>query len=190
AGKGLSGGIVSVRPDESAPFEAERNVIAGNVIAYGATSGELYLRGIVGERFCVRNSGATVVAEGVGDHSLEYMTGGVAVILGATGRNVGAGMSGGHAYVLDLEPALVNGDLVDIDRLSAEDSTRLKAILTNHVEYTDSAVGRALLADWPAGLTRFSAIVPRDFKRVLEATRRARANGEDIDTAVMAAALS
>jgi glutamate synthase (NADPH/NADH) large chain len=187
-GKGLSGGVVAVRPDERAPFVAEQNVIAGNVIAYGATSGELYLRGVVGERFCVRNSGATAVAEGVGDHALEYMTGGVAVILGGTGRNVAAGMSGGYAYVLDLDPSLVNGELVDVEPLSDEDAARVRAIVEAHVAYTDSAVGRALLADWPAAGPRFSAIVARDFRLVLEATRRATAAGADVDAAVMAAA--
>jgi glutamate synthase (NADPH/NADH) large chain len=188
AGKGLSGGVISVRPDERARFAAEQNVIAGNVIAYGATSGEIYLRGVVGERFCVRNSGATVVAEGVGDHALEYMTGGVAVILGRTGRNVGAGMSGGYGYVLDLDLDLVNDELVEIDPLSADDVERLRAIVQAHVTHTESAVGAALLADWPAAVRRFSAVVPRDFKRVLEATRRARASGEDVDEAIMAAA--
>jgi glutamate synthase (NADPH) large chain len=188
AGKGLSGGVVAVRPDERAPFVAEHNVIAGNVIAYGATSGEIYLRGVVGERFCVRNSGATVVAEGVGDHALEYMTGGVAVILGPTGRNVAAGMSGGYAYVLDLDPALVNGELVDVEPLSDDDAARLRAVLESHVAYTDSAVAAALLSDWPAAVARFGAIVARDFRRVLEATRRAAAAGEDVDAAVMAAA--
>jgi glutamate synthase (NADPH/NADH) large chain len=189
-GKGLSGGVLAVRPDEAAPFVAEQHVIAGNVIAYGATSGELYLRGVVGERFCVRNSGATAVAEGVGDHALEYMTGGVAVILGRTGRNVAAGMSGGYGYVLDLDPALVNGELVDIERLSDGDAARLRGIVEAHVAYTDSAVGRALLADWPAAVARCSVIVPRDFRRVLDATRRASAAGEDVDAAVMAAARS
>jgi glutamate synthase (NADPH/NADH) large chain len=188
AGKGLSGGVVAVRPDERATFVAERNVVGGNVIAYGATGGEIYLRGVVGERFCVRNSGATVVAEGVGDHALEYMTGGVAVILGPTGRNVGAGMSGGYAYVLDLDPALVNGELVDVEPLSDDDATRLRGIIEAHAGYTDSAVAAALVADWPAAVGRFSAIVARDFRRVLEATRRATAAGEDVDTAVMAAA--
>jgi glutamate synthase (NADPH/NADH) large chain len=188
AGKGLSGGILAVRPNEAAPFAAEHNVIAGNVIAYGATSGEIYLSGVVGERFCVRNSGATVVAEGVGDHALEYMTGGSAVILGKTGRNLGAGMSGGYAYVLDLDPALVNGELVDIEDVSDEDVQRLRTIVEAHVSYTDSAVGNALLADWSGALDRFTAIVPRDFRRVLEATKRARAAGEDVDEAVMAAA--
>jgi glutamate synthase (NADPH/NADH) large chain len=187
-GKGLSGGVVAVRPDEAAPFRAEENVIAGNVIAYGATSGEIYLRGVVGERFCVRNSGATAVAEGVGDHALEYMTGGVGVILGPTGRNVAAGMSGGYAYVLDLDASLVNGELVDVEPLTSEDAERLRAIVEAHFAYTDSTVGKALLADWPAAVGRFSAIVARDFRRVLEATRRAHAAGEDVDAAVMAAA--
>jgi glutamate synthase (NADPH/NADH) large chain len=187
-GKGLSGGVIAVRPDERAPFAAERHVIAGNVIGYGATGGEIYLRGIVGERFCVRNSGATAVAEGVGDHALEYMTGGLALILGPTGRNVGAGMSGGYAYVLDLDPGLVNGELVDVEPLTDEDVARVRAVLEAHVAATDSAVGAALLADWPAAVPRFSAIVARDFRRVLETTRRASAEGADVDAAVMAAA--
>jgi len=177
-----------VRPDERAPFAAERNVIAGNVLAYGATSGELYLRGVVGERFCVRNSGATAVAEGVGDHALEYMTGGVAVILGPTGRNVGAGMSGGYAYALDLDRSLVNPELVEVEALAADDVERLRSIVVAHVAYTGSPVGAALLADWESAVRRFSAIVPRDFRRVLEATRRAQAAGEDVNEAIMAAA--
>jgi len=188
AGKGLSGGVIAVRPDERAPFAAERNVIAGNVLAYGATSGELYLRGVVGERFCVRNSGATAVAEGVGDHALEYMTGGVAVILGPTGRNVGAGMSGGYAYALDLDRSLVNPELVEVEALAADDVERLRSIVVAHVAYTGSPVGAALLADWESAVRRFSAIVPRDFRRVLEATRRAQAAGEDVNEAIMAAA--
>ncbi|MCW2656392.1 MAG: hypothetical protein JWR06_585, partial [Jatrophihabitans sp.] len=188
AGKGLSGGVLSVRPDEKATFEAERNVIAGNVIAYGATSGEMYLRGVVGERFCVRNSGATVVAEGVGDHALEFMTGGTAVILGPTGRNLGAGMSGGYAFVLDLDRSLVNGELVEIEDVPDEEADKLRAIVESHVAYTDSAVGRALLSDWFSALGRFTAVVPRDFKRVLDATQRAKDAGENVDEAVMAAA--
>ncbi len=187
-GKGLSGGVIAVRPDEAAPFLAERNVIAGNVIGYGATSGEIYLCGVVGERFCVRNSGATAVAEGAGDHALEYMTGGVAVILGPTGRNVGAGMSGGVAYVLDLDPALVNGELVDVVSPAGEDALAVRAVLEQHAALTASPVAAALLADWPTAADRFSAIVPRDYRRVLDATRRAQASGEDVDEAVMAAA--
>ena len=139
-GKGLSGGVIAVRPDEAATFAAEDNVIAGNVIGYGATSGALYLRGVVGERFCVRNSGATAVAEGVGDHALEYMTGGVAVILGPTGRNVSAGMSGGVGYVLDLDPALVNRELVDVEALRCEDALALRAVLEQHAALTASTV--------------------------------------------------
>jgi glutamate synthase (NADPH/NADH) large chain len=187
-GKGLSGGVLAVRPDEQAPFAAEQNVLAGNVIAYGATSGEIYLRGVVGERFCVRNSGATVVAEGTGDHALEYMTGGLAVILGPTGRNVGAGMSGGVAFVLDLDRSLVNGELVDVTALRGEDALALRAVLEQHAALTGSAVAAALLGSWPAALDRFAAIVPRDYRRVVEATRRAEAAGEDVDEAVMAAA--
>jgi glutamate synthase (NADPH/NADH) large chain len=188
--KGLSGGVIAVRPDEGAPFRAEQNVIAGNVIAYGATSGEVYLRGVVGERFCVRNSGATLVSEGVGDHALEYMTGGVAVILGPTGRNVAAGMSGGYAFVLDLDRAQVNPELVDVEPVAPDFADLLHGIVAAHAEYTDSPVAAGLLADWDAALRRFSHIVPRDYRRVLEATERARANGEDVDIAVMAAASS
>ncbi|TAM86558.1 MAG: glutamate synthase large subunit, partial [Jatrophihabitans sp.] len=187
-GKGLSGGVIAVRPDEAAPFAAEVNVIAGNVIGYGATAGELYLRGVVGERFCVRNSGATAVCEGTGDHALEYMTGGTAVILGPTGRNVGAGMSGGHAYVLDAELAQVNTDLVDVEPVTGADADRLREIVAAHARATGSTVAHALLADWAAALARFSAIVARDFRRVLETTRRAQEEGEDVDAAVMAAA--
>ncbi len=189
-GKGLSGGVIAVGIDETAAFVAEHNVIAGNVIGYGATSGEVFLRGVVGERFGVRNSGATIVAEGVGDHALEYMTGGTAVILGPTGRNVGAGMSGGLGYVLDLDSQLVNGEMVDVGSLSGEEAVTLREILTQHAEYTGSAVARRLLQDWPSSRARFSAVIPRDFRRVQEATRRARAAGEDVDAAVMAAARS
>ena len=187
-GKGLSGGVLAVRPHTNAPFAAEENVIGGNVIAYGATSGSIFLRGVVGERFCVRNSGAAVVAEGTGDHALEYMTGGVAVVLGAVGRNLGAGMSGGYAYVLDLDDSLVNPELVDVVRLRGEHTDRVRGLVEQHVAYTDSPVGAALLADWSAAVRRFSVIVPRDFQRVVEATARAEADGADVDAAVMAAA--
>ena len=187
-GKGLSGGVLAVRPDERAALVAERNVIAGNVIGYGATAGELYLRGVVGERFCVRNSGAVAVAEGAGDHALEYMTGGIAVILGPTGRNLAAGMSGGLGFVLDLDPRLVNPELVDIEPVHGEHAELLLAVLREHAELTDSAVAAELLADWPAALPRFGLVLPRDYRRVLEATRRAQAEGADVDAAVMAAA--
>ena len=187
-GKGLCGGVVVVRPDERAPFAAHENVVAGNVIGYGATSGEMYLRGVVGERFCVRNSGAIAVVEGVGDHALEYMTGGVAVILGRTGRNLAAGMSGGEAFVLDLEPALVNRELVDLAPLDDDTAPRLRGWLERHRALTGSAVADELLRDWPAARSRFTSIVARDYARVMEATSRAQAEGRDVDEAVMAAA--
>jgi glutamate synthase (NADPH/NADH) large chain len=189
-GKGLSGGTIVMRPDERSPLIAQDNVIAGNVIGYGATAGSIFLSGRVGERFCVRNSGAVAVVEGVGDHALEYMTGGIAVILGRTGRNVGAGMSGGLGFVLDLDPALVNGELVDVGVPSDEDAQTLHGILARHRDLTGSTVATQLLEDWPTGLGRISVIVPRDYKRVLEATRLARAEGRDVDDAVMTAAKS
>jgi glutamate synthase (NADPH) large chain len=150
----------------------------------------LFLRGVVGERFCVRNSGATAVAEGAGDHALEYMTGGTAVILGPTGRNLGAGMSGGIGYVLDLDPARVNAELVDIEPVTAQRAGALFAILDEHLQLTGSAVAQNLLADFDRALGRFSVIMPRDYKRVLQATSQARAAGTDVDEAVMAAARS
>jgi glutamate synthase (NADPH/NADH) large chain len=188
-GKGLSGGTIVVRPEPTAPFVAEDNVIAGNVIGYGATAGEIYLRGIVGERFCVRNSGATAVVEGVGDHALEYMTGGTVVILGPTGRNVGAGMSGGRAFVLDLDESLVNRDLVDSGPVTADDVELVRDAIKRHHELTDSAVAARLLADWSAGLARITAVIARDYLRVLEATHRAEADGRDVDEAIMSAAV-
>src|SRR6185312_4521523 len=139
-GKGLSGGRIMVRPPATSPFAAEEQVIAGNVIGYGATAGEIFVRGLAGERFCVRNSGATAVGEGVGDHALEYMTGGTVVILGPTGRNVAAGMSGGTAYVLDLRTDRINPELVDLFPLRPDDETTLRHLLEQHLEQTDSAV--------------------------------------------------
>jgi glutamate synthase (NADPH/NADH) large chain len=180
-GKGLSGGRVVVRPDRRANIVAEENVIAGNVIAYGATTGELFLRGVVGERFCVRNSGARAVVEGVGDHGCEYMTGGTAVVLGSTGRNFAAGMSGGVAYVLDLDPALVNGELVDLLPLRAADRSELAGLLEAHVRWTDSPVARALLEDWEAASERFTLILPRDYQRVLDVRAEAQEHGLDLD---------
>jgi len=183
--KGLSGGRIVVRPDRRAPFAAEDNIIAGNVIGYGATSGEIFIRGQVGERFCVRNSGAKAVVEGVGDHALEYMTGGIAVILGRVGRNLGAGMSGGVAYVLDLSASRVNPEMVDLESLSDDDRDDLKALITRHVEETDSAVGAELLGDWPAASARFTKVMPQDYKRVLRLREEALARGEDPVAAVM-----
>lgn len=186
-GKGLSGGRIIVRPHDDAPFRAEDQVIAGNVIGYGATSGEVFLRGRVGERFCVRNSGALLVAEGVGDHAFEYMTGGRAVVLGPTGRNVAAGMSGGIAYVLDLDPLSVNQEMVQLQRLSAEDLRWLKDAVTKHHEHTGSAVAASLLGDWTRRAGAFTKVMPGDYQRVLEAMRLARAEGRDVDAAVMEA---
>ncbi|GLZ10666.1 glutamate synthase [Actinomadura sp. NBRC 104425] len=187
-GKGLSGGRITLRPHPDAPFAAEDQIIAGNVLLYGATSGELFARGVVGERFCVRNSGATAVVEGVGDHALEYMTGGRAVILGRTGRNLAAGMSGGIGYVLDLDPQLVNPEMVDLEPLTAEDGDFLRGLVERHLAETGSTVAEKLLADWEGSAARFTKIMPRDYRRVLEAMAKAEAEGRDVDEAVMAAA--
>ncbi|MEM9608751.1 MAG: glutamate synthase large subunit [Actinomycetota bacterium] len=189
-GKGLSGGRIVVRPPEEAPLVAEDNIIAGNVILYGATGGEVFLRGKVGERFCVRNSGALAVVEGIGDHGCEYMTGGRAVILGPTGRNFAAGMSGGIAFVLDesgMFPSLVNPEMVDLIGLSGDDEKFLAETIQRHVDETGSAVATRLLADWDASLPLFVKVMPRDYQRVLDAMARAEAEGDDVDAAVMAA---
>ena len=192
-GKGLSGGRLVVRPPavSHADLVAERNVIAGNVILYGATSGEVYLRGVVGERFCVRNSGATAVVEGVGDHGCEYMTGGRAVVLGATGRNFGAGMSGGVAYVYDPDLTFhqrLNTELVELEPLDEEEAEWLRDTIRTHREETGSAVADTLLARWHEEVRRFRKVMPRDYKRVLEAARIAEELGVDVDTAIMGAA--
>ncbi|MCB1272247.1 MAG: glutamate synthase subunit alpha, partial [Microthrixaceae bacterium] len=170
---------------------AEDNIIAGNVIAYGATAGEIYLRGVVGERFCVRNSGATAVVEGVGDHACEYMTGGRVVVLGATGRNFGAGMSGGIAYVHDPDgefPALVNTEMVSLAQLDPQDEEFLHEAVSSHLRETGSTVAESLLADWPTSLGTFAKVMPNDFKRVLDATARAEREGLDVTETIMAAA--
>ncbi|MEC3980027.1 glutamate synthase large subunit [Amycolatopsis sp. H20-H5] len=187
-GKGLSGGRIIVRPHPDAKFAAERQTIAGNTIAYGATGGELFLRGQVGERFCVRNSGALVVAEGVGDHAFEYMTGGHAIVLGQTGRNLAAGMSGGQAYVLELDRKKVNRDMVDLQAPSSEDLVWLKQAVQKHYDFTRSAVAASLLGDWPRRSAAFTKVMPRDYQRVLDAAKAARAAGRDVDEAIMEAA--
>ncbi|MBV2366809.1 glutamate synthase large subunit [Streptomonospora nanhaiensis] len=189
-GKGLSGGRIAIRPPEGVQFTPEDHIIAGNVIGYGATSGEIFLRGVVGERFCVRNSGALAVAEGVGDHGCEYMTGGRAVVLGPTGRNFAAGMSGGIAYVLDLDTRRVNGEMVDIDPLEEADRAFLHDVLTRHHEATGSGVAAALLADFDTAVERFGKVMPRDYKRVLAAREEAERAGRDVGEAIMAAAQS
>jgi glutamate synthase (NADPH/NADH) large chain len=170
---------------------AEENIIAGNVILYGATSGEAYIRGVVGERFCVRNSGAIAVVEGVGDHGCEYMTGGRAIVLGRTGRNFGAGMSGGMAYVFDEDGTFarrVNGEMVDLDPLDEEDEEWVRERISVHVAETASAVGTRVLARWLQDRERFVKVMPQDYKRVLEAARQAREQGIDEIDAIMAAA--
>ncbi|MFI1175920.1 glutamate synthase large subunit [Streptomyces melanogenes] len=177
-GKGLSGGRVIVRPDRGADHLAEYSTIAGNTIAYGATGGELFLRGRTGERFCVRNSGALVVSEGVGDHGCEYMTGGHAVVLGETGRNFAAGMSGGIAYVIDLDPNHVNsGNLTAVEALTEADEQWLHDVVRRHQEETGSTVAEKLLADWPAAARRFSKIIPSTYKAVLAAKEAAELAG-------------
>lgn len=185
-GKGLSGGMIAVRPPSSAGYVASDNVIAGNVIGYGATSGEIFLNGIVGERFMVRNSGATAVAEGVGDHALEYMTGGKAVILGPTGINLGAGMSGGIAYVYNLSEARVNrealtsGELT-LSELSAQDVLELRSLLEAHLEATGSPRAQELLENFELEVSNFVRVLPRDYAKILEVQRKAELGGLALD---------
>jgi glutamate synthase domain-containing protein 3 len=171
AGKGLSGGVVSVRPPERARFRAEENMIVGNTVLYGATSGRAFFRGLAGERFAVRNSGALAVVEGVGDHGCEYMTGGRVVVLGRSGRNFAAGMSGGIAYVYDLDRRFegrCNLDLVDLEPLVAEDDiAEVRALIAEHVARTGSLVGRNVLASWERAVERFVKVMPRDYRRAL-----------------------
>jgi glutamate synthase (NADPH/NADH) large chain len=186
-GKGLSGGRVIVRPPDDVLFLPEDNVIAGNTLLFGATSGEVYLRGRVGERFAARNSGALTVVEGVGDHACEYMTGGRVVVLGQTGRNMAAGMSGGIAFVYGLDPAKVNTEMVELQRLEPEDLTWLHDVIARHAAYTGSTLAKSMLSDWPRRSAQFTKIMPSDYQRVLEATLVAKREGRDVDTAIMEA---
>ncbi len=191
-GKGLSGGRLVVYPPRQSTFVPEENILIGNVALYGATSGEAYFRGIAGERFAVRNSGAVAVVEGVGDHGCEYMTGGRVVVIGPTGRNFAAGMSGGVAYVLDVKGDFerrCNSAMVDLEPLvAAEDVELVKDLLKRHARYTGSTVAERLLADWKGAQAKFVKVMPKDYKRVLEAMERARATGVPEDVAVMEAA--
>ena len=182
-GKGLSGGKIVIRPDRKAKFESSLNVIAGNVAAYGATSGTLFVRGLVGERFCVRNSGATAVVEGVGDHACEYMTGGKVVVLGQTGRNFAAGMSGGIAYVVDLNVENVNSEMVELETLDDNDKEFLSSMLKDYLEETDSPLAKQLLED--KEFKKFTKVMPREYKRVLLAQAKAKKDGTDPMEAVM-----
>jgi glutamate synthase (NADPH) large chain len=189
--KGLSGGRIVVRPAENSPAQApgaKVQVIGGNTVGYGATSGEVYLRGRVGERFAVRNSGALFVAEGSGDHAFEYMTGGRVVMLGRIGRNAAAGMSGGIAYLLDADITRINTELVDIEEVTAPDEiVWLGEVVTDHKRWTGSPIATALLADWPASAARFRRLMPRDYRKVLELQAEAERTGADADALIMEA---
>ncbi len=191
-GKGLSGGKIIVYPPRHSTFVAEENILIGNVALYGATGGEAYFRGIASERFCVRNSGVSAVVEGVGDHGCEYMTNGRVVIIGKTGRNFAAGMSGGIAYVLDEEGDFnirYNQGMVDIGPLEdEEDLSTVKTLLTKHVDYTQSTVAENILERWSEYRSKFVKVMPRDYKRVLVAIKQAREEGTSVDKAVMEAA--
>jgi len=184
--KGLSGGRVIIRPDEKAKFNSNNNVIAGNVIGYGATSGEIMISGVVGERFCVRNSGATAVVEGVGDHGCEYMTGGVVIVLGSTGRNFAAGMSGGMAFILDIDPALVNTEMVDLLALPINQEQFVKSAVSKFFTETGSKVAGELLNDWDKSKNRITQVMPRDYARVLDLMAKAQREGLPEEDAVMA----
>jgi glutamate synthase (ferredoxin) len=189
-GKGLSGGVIIVYPPEGSTFKAEENIIVGNVAFYGATSGTAYIRGIAGERFCVRNSGITAVVEGVGDHGCEYMTGGAVVVLGLTGRNFAAGMSGGIAYVLDEQgdfASRCNQEMAALETLDDRDCATIKDMIVKHAEYTGSSKAAAILADWAGYQSRFVKVMPMDYKRVLQALERAQAAGLSGDDALAAA---
>jgi glutamate synthase (ferredoxin) len=190
-GKGLSGGTLVVRPPEGSTFVAEENVIVGNVAFYGATGGEAYIRGVAGERFCVRNSGVTAVVEGVGDHGCEYMTGGRVLVLGRTGRNFAAGMSGGVAWVLDEDgsfPVHCNQSMVGLGRVEdPEELGAVKAMVERHVERTGSALGRRLLETWGEASRKLVRVMPNDYRRVLEAQASLRRQGLDAEEAALRA---
>jgi glutamate synthase (NADPH) large chain len=183
-GKGLSGGIVSVRPPERARFRAEENMIVGNTVLYGATAGRAFFRGLAGERFAVRNSGVHAVVEGVGDHGCEYMTGGRVIVLGRTGRNFAAGMSGGIAYVYDVDRRFegrCNLELVELEPLTDDDADEVRGLISEHVARTGSLVGRNVLASWDRSMARFVKVIPRDYKRVLAERAEAAEPPEPIE---------
>lgn len=186
-GKGLSGGSITVFPPRNSLFEADQNVVIGNVAFYGATSGEAYISGRAGERFCVRNSGMTAVVEGVGDHGCEYMTGGEVLVLGDTGRNFGAGMSGGYAYVLDFDERKCNTGLVEVRPASGDDLGRIKSLIESHVLHTDSRKGRHLLDNWQHFVNRFSKIVPIAYEQMMNAIASYEAKGQSREEAQLSA---
>ena len=184
--------ITIVFPPREATFVAEENILIGNVVLYGATGGEAYFRGVAGERFAVRNSGALTVVEGVGDHGCEYMTGGRVVVIGGTGRNFAAGMSGGIAFVLDEAgdfKARCNLGMVDLEELvDGEDVELVKDLLARHIRFTQSPVAARLLVDWERSQSRFVKVIPQDYKRVMAAIKKAQETGTSVDDAVMASA--
>lgn len=190
-GKGLSGGKLIIKPSHKATFAAEDNIIIGNTALYGATGGEAYISGIAGERFAVRNSGANVVVEGVGDHGCEYMTGGRVAVLGATGRNFAAGMSGGIAYVYDPENSFIkrcNLEMVLLERVEeAEEAAELHKLISRHAELTGSAAAGRILENWEASLPKFARVIPKDYKRMLEQIRKVEQTGLTGEAALMAA---
>ncbi len=187
-GKGLSGGKIVVYPPKTADFEPEKNILIGNVAFYGATSGEAYINGIAGERFCVRNSGVKAVVEGVGDHGCEYMTGGKVVILGKTGRNFAAGMSGGMAYILDFDEIYCNKSMVLLETIESEEELKeIKDMIAKHVEHTGSPQGQKVLNDWKSYALRFTKVIPKDYKRMLANIDRAHKAGFSGEEALMAA---
>jgi glutamate synthase (NADPH/NADH) large chain len=174
-GKGLSGGVLAVRPPRGASFRADENILVGNVALYGATAGKAFVNGRAGERFAVRNSGATAVVEGVGDHGCEYMTGGRVIVLGKTGRNFAAGMSGGFAYIYDESgdfEKVCNQSMVELEALSAEDAAVVAALIEEHHRRTGSPKAAALLGSWDNALARFIKVVPLEYRRVLEEQAR------------------
>jgi glutamate synthase domain-containing protein 3 len=182
-GKGLSGGVLAVRPPDGTTFAAEEHVIVGNTVLYGATSGRAFFRGLAGERFAVRNSGASAVVEGTGDHGCEYMTGGRVVVLGPTGRNFAAGMSGGIAYVLDengVFPARCNPELVELESAAPDDLEEIHALVAEHGERTQSPVAERVLVEWESLRDAWVKVMPRDYKRALAeaAEREASGGGE------------
>ena len=189
-GKGLSGGKIIVYPPKGSTFKPEENIIIGNVAFYGATAGEAYIRGMAGERFCVRNSGVNAVVEGVGDHGCEYMTGGRVVVLGHAGRNFAAGMSGGVAFVLDEGEDFeirCNKEMVDIDKLTSEDMDQVKNMIGKHVNYTGSELGKEILNRWSSCSDKFVKVMPKDYKRMLSAIKSVEEKGLSGDEALMAA---
>ncbi len=189
-GKGLSGGKIIVYPPKESTFKPEENIIVGNVAFYGATGGEAYIRGMAGERFCVRNSGVRAVVEAVGDHGCEYMTGGRVVVLGPTGRNFAAGMSGGIAYVYDEKgdfPVRCNMQMVSLEELDDEDLNELRNMIEKHLSYTESAVAKSILDDWSESCKRFVKVMPNDYKRMLETIKRVKERGITGEEALMVA---